>query len=144
MTRNAPPWNSCREECCALSYEQLRDRAEWSTEVGDTLASARIYCSARQFIGPRQVRCEGIVRYEVAVKRGDCVDAADIESENPPGLQGTLIQASCSRRPQKPKLYSRSATHKGSNGLLKDNATAKIAQSYYPAKDNAGDPTEGA
>jgi len=94
----------------------LLRRARLAATANDTLHSERVYGQARK------IDCYAVSAHSNAGRtylgalrnNAKCVDVADPEAVEPPGLQGFLIRFRCSRDPGRPRAFSAmSGTHGG-------------------------------
>ena len=114
-------------------YRALLARAKLATAASDALRSERVYGQARR-IDCYSVAVHGVGRTYVGALRNNakCVDVADPEAVEPPGLQGFLIRFRCGRDPGKARAFSgMSATHGGQWVVLRESVECVVE---YPVR----------
>ncbi|MBM3475079.1 MAG: hypothetical protein FJX75_17600 [Armatimonadetes bacterium] len=114
-------------------YRALLARAKLATAANDALCSEGVYGQARR-IDCYSVAASGAGRAYIGALRNNakCVDVADPEAVQPPGLQGFLIRFRCGRDPGKAKAFSgMSATHGGQWVVLRDSVECVVE---YPVR----------
>lgn len=111
------------------TYRALLARAALQTYVGAAINSERVYYSLRN--PPGQAKDDPVSGIYVGrLERGHCVDASDVHCARPAGLSGDRMRYMCQTRPDRSKVFRRSRTHKGSEGLLLGDVECKITRAY--------------
>jgi len=118
------------------AYRALLSRARLQTHLAATVESERVYYSLRNPLRqPTYDRSFGV--YFGRLERGGCVDAADVDHPSPAGLSADQIRYVCTARPDSSKVFQRSRTHKGSEGLLHGQVQCRITRPYSNVRDSA-------